>query len=354
MHLRHWMTWGAVAAWLAAACGADVAPATPLTGGDGAAATDSGGFVIKPKDAGPTADAPGPADALPLADVVACTPNELLCLGPTTSATCKASGGGVTKVIECPTGKFCRPETGLCQPPLCTPIKVECLDQASYRTCASDGSAWSEPQACPDKYLCSGDECVYENCMGHVLLVVDRSGSMFDHWNSVLKSMVTLIQENPKARFGLVGFPIINTACDVRAGIEVALEPDNVASFIDWFSSNQPYGWTPLKAAMTAVEGFAPTLFAGVPGTIVVLSDGADTCDVDVVTALAAITSDLWTQHEIQTYVIGYAFEDQDTSQLDAMAANGGTKHTTYIAAGNETELTNAFKGIVSDFKLCF
>jgi len=324
-------------------CGGGGAPGAGLADAD-----DGGPVVLHNPDAGGEDIAPDAA--------LSCVPHKRFCLSPTISATCLSTGLGYTAPQDCAEGTFCRGETGECQLPFCQPLAVQCEDTGHYRQCYEDGFGWTEGLACPEQTTCTGDRCVYDKCLANVLLVVDRSGSMWPRWQAVLSSLSRLVQGNPDARFALLGFPYDKeggTGCDVPTELDVPLDVNAPLVFTAWFADHPPNGNTPLLYAMQAAAQLAPAAFGDAGGTVVVLSDGEDTCvGSGAVGPLGEVTQQLWDQHGIATYVIGYNY-DGDPSQLNDIAAHGGTTHATYIPAGSEAELDDAFEGIVHDFKLC-
>jgi hypothetical protein len=95
---------------------------------------------------------------------------------------------------------------------------------------------------------------------------------------------------------------------------------------------------------------------------IVVVSDGADTCDDTsdppepgpVIDGLAAATRTLLSTHGIKSFAIGFG----DTSgsmadELNAVAANGGSPFTTFFPVDDPTALVEAFDRISSEIVSC-
>ncbi|NMC70899.1 MAG: hypothetical protein GYA57_12665 [Myxococcales bacterium] len=95
---------------------------------------------------------------------------------------------------------------------------------------------------------------------------------------------------------------------------------------------------------------------------IVVVSDGADTCDDTgdppdpgpVIAGLAAATRALYETHGIRSFAIGFG----DTSgsmadELNAIAANGGSPFTSFFPVDDPTALVEAFDRISSEIVSC-
>lgn len=313
----------------------------------------------------PQPDIPTPPDpGGPDTGNVTCEAGKLVCVSLTQNALCNAQGNGYESVADCPWGKVCDEGTGSCKPLVCSPGQKSCADVDSWHTCLPTGTGFTEPVDCDPGYACiTGGLCVDMSCFGQVMLLVDGSGSMVAHWETVAASIDALLDTNPTAAVGVWVFPQAGTSCQTKTTPEVPLTPSPKDQIASWFDSHAPYGKTPLVDAMETVLSAAPGVFAGDPGALVVLSDGADTCAYDwiinppertalIVADLEQTTQALFDQHQVKTFVIGYNY-DGDPAQLEAIATHGGTDKTTYTAAGNEDELTNALVTVITDLKLC-
>jgi len=184
------------------------------------------------------------------------------------------------------------------------------------------------------------------------MLMVDRSGSMKTEWDEVSKGVHSLVADHPQAITGLLDFPHDGAGCTVSGTPDIPPGLHDAQEFDDWFQSNEPGYGTPLITALNAFKESAGKIYHGYGGALILLSDGADSCEQPTNEALGAITETLLVELGIITYVIGYAY-DGDLAPLDAIAAAGGSGFDVHIPAGNETELAEAFKGAISDFKLC-
>jgi Mg-chelatase subunit ChlD len=213
--------------------------------------------------------------------------------------------------------------------------------------------------------VCLNGNCINQACIAEVVLLVDTSQSMGKNWEAVSTSIQKLAAMSPNASFAMVSFPSAKaTGCGVPTGASVPMGSNQAGTFFEWFADNNPFGLTPLAEMMTGMSGLAPALFSAGSGTLILLSDGADTCAYKTMTDieerekllladLEAATTALFTGQGVKTYVIGYNFEG-NPAELDAVAKSGGTGKTTYTPAGSEQELTTALIGIAQDIKLCF
>ncbi len=292
---------------------------------------------------------------------VTCTPEAFFCLDLETSAECNAEGDYYEEVV-CPFGNKCSELSGVCEPMTCAPASVACATSTSWHKCLPSGTGWSFETACPEGKICANGSCMNEECLSQVVFLVDTSQSMALHWDAVAASIAALGSDNPASYIGLATFPEFLTICEVPQAFKVPFASgagDDVAA---WFGENDPFGQTPLLAAMEHMAGVLPDVFpAG--GALVVLSDGADTCaypgmsyeerEALIVEGLTETTAALFTEHGIKTVVVGYQYEG-NPDQLNAIAANGGTGKETYTQAGNEEELTMALVALVDDLKACF
>lgn len=285
----------------------------------------------------------------------ACRPCELTteCIGTGKMRRYCASGEVDFDVTEsCPSGQQC--EAGSCF--ACEPDRVECRSETTFRRCDGQGQAWSEETACGVGEICLDARCVAYACVPRVLFVVDRSGSMSAHWDTVRESIRALATGNPKIRFGLLAFPSAGNACEVDAALLVPFSQHNAAALNAWFEVNRPTGATPLAAEMANLRDHGEELFGGLGGAIIVLSDGEDVCfsgsSVALKADLATSASQLWLEHQVKTFAIGYSFGG-DPEELDTLTNNGGSGFTGHFPAGDEQELLEALTAIVDVIKVC-
>ncbi len=293
--------------------------------------------------------------------LITCTPNEWLCLDLETAAECNDEGDYYDEMI-CSFGAKCSEISGKCEPTVCNPASVACATPTSWHKCLPSGTGWSFETGCPEGKVCANGSCMNEDCLSQVVFLVDTSQSMATHWDAVAASIEALMSNNPLSYVGLATFPEFMSICDVPQTFKVPFAAGAGPDVAAWFEEHQPFGQTPLLAAMNHMGAVLPDTFpAG--GALVVLSDGADTCaysgmsyeerEALIVDELGAVTSGLFADHGIKTVVVGYQYEG-NPDQLNAIAQSGGTGMEAYTEAGGEQELTMALVAIVDDLKECF
>lgn len=343
----------------------DAGPADAATGSADAEADappdDVAADAGPPADGAPTADASDtPAGALDTS-TTSCAPGARRCAGVKTRERCDATGQW-REAAPCALSTACHPPTGACSPVVCEPQTTSCASSFATRRCLPTGTGWEPAEACPDGLGCQDGTCIDPSCLARALLLVDASSSMAAHWDAVQASIAAVAAANPKVTFGLLPFPA-SAACGVTVLPAVPIDTKDPAAVPTWFAAHAPYGQTPLVDALAATEQAAVALFGPVGGSLVVLSDGADTCawplepdpvdrEAKVTAALAASAAMLRDAHGVQTWVIGYAYQGS-TGQLDAIAQSGGTATGAWVPAGSEQELTLALGSIVADLKGC-
>jgi hypothetical protein len=281
-----------------------------------------------------------------------CTPGEATCTALLESQVCHWDGQS-WDTVACKSNEVCQADWGGCVPVMCQPFTTECTADQSLRTCSPDGLAW-EAGSCDDDHFCTEGYCLYGRCLGHVLLLIDRSSSMKPHWQSVRQSVLNLVSSHDEARFGVMVFPG-DEKCTVPEDPAIPLTAFGKEEVFEaFFNAYGPSISTPLLGGLKRVRQNLDSIFGDQKGIVVVISDGEDTCQGNkqmVANQLKNETQAL-SDAGVQTYVIGYKYQG-DTAQLEAIAGHGNTGRDSYIKAGNENELDDAFKGIVSDIKLC-
>ncbi|MCP4678258.1 MAG: VWA domain-containing protein [Deltaproteobacteria bacterium] len=198
-----------------------------------------------------------------------------------------------------------------------------------------------------------------------VLILLDSSGSMGDgdKWRDSTTAITNMLVDdrNNRIEFGFDPFPD-------GLGCNVALSPKftvggqlNHLPIIDWGASQNPdlmFGSTPLLAVMKRLIN-RPGRIADhdVSGSVVLISDGADTCydpHDQVPAELKSTVEEAVSRHGIRVFAIGFGDLGQDAQdQLNAIAEAGDTGVTTYMEASNQQDLDDLFKQISSMVTSC-
>ncbi len=306
-----------------------------------------------------------------------CQPGKWYCESLTVSAQCNATGDGPKATTPCEAGTACSPGSGACVSQICAPHQTICASDQSVARCRGDGLDVLPADPCAEGSYCVDGHCVLGSCLGHVMVLLDRSGSMDwpvddedplgpNRWAEVRDALVDLVATNPAARFGITAFPGSTGTCHATSQPEISLTTYNTAArFSRWFHDNAPYGSTPLLQAMQTMRDHAPDVFGPGGGTLLVVSDGEDTCahpDLldqpnlrisNIAKALEDATATLLAEHGVKTFVIGFNYEGE-AAELDAIARAGGTGRTAHLPASDAHELSQALGAVVTDWKLCF
>jgi MYXO-CTERM domain-containing protein len=119
-------------------------------------------------------------------------------------------------------------------------------------------------------------------------------------------------------------------------------------------------GPTPLASALEATKDFLSPRIAcdnAVPCrkyNVILLTDGAESCQGDPVAAAAALNAGVTktisgtpTQISVKTYVIGFSTLPAEKTQLDSIAAAGGTNAAYFVTS--RAQLADALATIISD-----
>lgn len=284
-----------------------------------------------------------------------CVPGQAACVDTATAAVCDPAGKELIDATPCEAELGCNEYSGKCLGKVCAEGEILCASLTAFQPCLPSGTGFDlDLGSCPkSEPACYQGECIPAECLPAALFLIDRSGSMTDKWDSVKEGVEAVILGNPEAAFGLLAFPVA-TSCGTKSYPDLPLGFWTKADLDVWFETFRPGGSTPLTAAMIDVEANPDIVFGVGGGTMIVVSDGQDTCykDGDIETKLASVTVALRDEHNVKTYVVGYNYQGP-SSQLNAIAENGGTDYETFFPAGTEAELVTAVSGIVSEVAEC-
>jgi len=174
-----------------------------------------------------------------------------------------------------------------------------------------------------------------------VLFVFDGSGSMWGQVDGKAKikmakeAMAGLIRDFPEGTdMGLIayGHRKQGDCGDIQTLAPVGSSKETIIQAIN---SINPKGKTPLTKSIQ----FAAEQLKGrdAPTSIVVISDGKESCNADPCAAAKAVRE---AGVNLKVHVIGFDVKGDEAKQLQCIASNGGGK---YFAAGNASELAKSF-----------
>jgi len=285
-----------------------------------------------------------------------CWPGKNFCVTDDATATCDDSGESYGQAQMCPDGYRCHELNGACQPPICEPGALRCTNAFNYETCLPSGTGYAPTDhQCPPNHLCIDGECTWEPCVPNVMLLVDASASMENKWENVQTSVHQMVAAHQSTLFGLTFFPT-NAGCGTTSKPQVPVGLYDADDMSAWFDSHMALGGTPLIDAMVSMVEGADSNFGNYGGALIVLSDGEDICGTTAgnneAFVLETAARELWEDHHVRTYVIGYDYTGNDDA-LDILASNGGTGLTSHIQANDIDGLASAFQLVLSDVEAC-
>lgn len=225
---------------------------------------------------------------------------------------------------------------------------------------------------------CDADEYEVEELRPAVMLVLDKSGSMFDNewnvggdmvtrWNS-LHAVVSDVASTNDATMsmGVTLFPAVdNNGCGVAAEPDVAIADDNTASDILAVipGANADHnGYTPMRSGLETARAALGDIDTSRPRAMVLVTDGLANCvdgqqDGDYDAGIEDLVEDIHQHDEISTYVVGIDISHDFNNNagvvphdaISAVAAAGGAPASDaqpYYAAADEGALYDALDEI--------
>lgn len=177
------------------------------------------------------------------------------------------------------------------------------------------------------------------------LLVVDSSGSMDEYTNDNLTKMEAAKQaaksfvDSTSSEIGLVTFGTCDSYGDINSGGIYLVEnfTTDKTSLKSAIDSLEPYSSTPIADAL--VEAKTYLLATKGSGTIVLITDGEETCGGDPVYEAGYI----YNNSIGRVNVVGFQLGDAADQEAREIAAAGGGQ---YYAAENAAELESALTTI--------
>lgn len=182
-------------------------------------------------------------------------------------------------------------------------------------------------------------------------LILDSSGSMalptsdgetrIDAAKRVLTNVIDVIPADT-GRIN-VGFRVFgNTGNNTEAGraescqgteLRVPIEGVNQEALQAEVDAYQPVGWTPITLALTEAANDFPAAAEGISNSMILVTDGLETCDGDPCAAATAIAEG---DIDAVINVIGFGTTPEETAVLSCIAENSGGL---LLSANNYDEL---------------
>jgi len=237
-----------------------------------------------------------------------------------------------------------------------------------------------------DDRVCDEQDFRVHHELVRLMLLLDQSSSMTgSKWTQATDALRALLQNDAfyDMHFGLDAFPdgfpgfwsdcgtlclrCRDDECGTLAQPQVALAPQYVtAPSIIAHMEDPDYPqfctFTPLVNQMAYYDtgpgpAGAPELYMDDGANyIVVISDGEDEgCfDGSPATALGEHTRSILETHDIRSFAIGFGSTSGEmAAELNAIASNGGTDHTTFLHAEDGDALAAALESIASTIITC-
>jgi Ca-activated chloride channel family protein len=158
------------------------------------------------------------------------------------------------------------------------------------------------------------------------VIVVDSSGSMAAQLDgearldTARRALADLLAEWPAAApVGLVAYGHRRTGDCADIEELFPIGPVDAAAMTRRLGDLRARGKTPLSASLQAAAALLEA--EGKGGTIILLTDGIETCDADPCAVAAALHSGAV---QIRVHVVGFAIEEKDQAALACIAENGG------------------------------
>ena len=199
-----------------------------------------------------------------------------------------------------------------------------------------------------------------------VLFLVDASLSMAfgDKWSEVSSAITSVITNpaNEMMEFGLDLFPDSDTFdnCNVDLSRDVPVSRHGRLSIVNVLSSYDEFGTrTPLLGSLEPLVGNPGRLAdPEVSGAVIVLTDGAgsEACGEGDAAAqllqMSGYTSELVSRHDVRVFSVGFA-NPSETTEIDTIAAAGGTAFSSHIPAVTGDDLKEVFQQIADQIHSC-
>ncbi len=197
--------------------------------------------------------------------------------------------------------------------------------------------------------ICDDEDISIEVRPVRLVILQDFSGSMSPNWTQTTTAITNFLTlwTGGAIEFGFDYFPIDGN-CGVNSTIAIAPAAGTETTIINWMTTHNPDGMTPLWAAMANYHN--PSYAAGFPepdtdSYLVVIVGSIPSCGGGTAATFTTMTAQLLVD-QIKTFAIGFNYSS--SAQLDAIAAAGGmpAPYNVPLIVTDSVTLQNAFSDI--------
>ena len=292
-----------------------------------------------------------------------------------------------TTAYECTSPQVCNPANQSCAANLACTTHTMCGKQAYCQEshicapnvlrgpCDTDDNCVGQERCEAGRCGCGGELLTATAVAPNMLLTVDRSNSMVTNdvpgtngdsrWTVARRVLKSLTQQYQGGiRFGLALWPGNQKQCEgsndqtnchgLNQGVAMNTGTATmIGNYIDTATTCNL--GTPIGRTLNTLVSYAPLGDSSRDNYVVLVTDGAETCQ-DAGTGAAAATLLRNRTPSVRTFVIGFG-GDVSAATLNQIAMNGGTARPGgppyYYQADNEAALEAAFDAIAGEVATC-
>lgn len=183
----------------------------------------------------------------------------------------------------------------------------------------------------------------------NVMLVVDRSGSMEEHWGNLLHLTPYIEAMGDLTRTGLAYFPD-DGYCGVEDSIEIPIAEGTAGDIMQSINSNHPAGGTPLSQVLDHLREHGRLQDPYRDNVLILVGDGQPTCDGDIASAIDAAAEWAGLEVSVKMHFIGFDAGAANDTFSDMAAAAGEGFH---YEADNITDLLDRLGRVAASLDAC-
>ena len=181
----------------------------------------------------------------------------------------------------------------------------------------------------------------------NVMLVVDRSGSMAPHWESLLQLTPYVEAMGDLTRTGLALFPDQHGSSSVEESISVPVAAGTASEIMDTLAESWAAGRTPMTAVLARIQAHGRLQDPYRENVVVLVSDGAPNCGGSSSSAVSAVTDMVTPEEPVKMHFIGFAASAAANQTLEEMGeAAEVTTGEGMVPPGSPLEATANVAGV--------